>query len=259
MGGGPPIQFIFIVGASGSGTTMLLQILGTIEGTMTIGGNQDHIYLPNDEAPALELVCAFNSANMTAWDRYAPFDLQGEARRQMRRTLEELLSLPGYGSVSDVIFKRSAPFLLGDRYRPDLSDLLEIFPKTKVVAIYRDPRASTVSSLRRKFADHLRRCAIITEEQLTYLSSQLSTLPTSSYLIVRYESVCSRPDFYMQRIATFLEKSPSLLMAPAEREKIDAERIDRWKETLDSDSAQFLNQFFDDRRCQQWPLLLNAE
>lgn len=249
-------QFIFLIGASGSGTTMLLRMLGALPGAIALGGN--HVRLPDENPQALELVRAFNQANQVAWDRYAVFEIQNEARLQMRYVLQALLSLPAYQSVSDVIFKRSAPFFVGDRHRPDLSDLFEIFPKSKVVVIYRDPRASTVSSLRRKFAEHLRRCAVITEEQLTYMSSQLSTLARSSYQILRYENLCSRPDYYMERLSLFLEKPPDQLLAAAQTEKIQPGRIDNWKQELDSASISFLDRFFDSRRCQQWPLLLQA-
>ena len=252
--GGSGVQFVFIVGASGSGTTMLLRILGALPGAIALGGN--HIRLPNEDPRAPALVRAFSQANQVTWDRHAPFEIQNEARLRMRHVLEELLSLPGYESVSDVIFKRSAPFFVGDRHRPDLSDLFDVFPKSKVVAIYRDPRASTVSSLRRKFAEHLRQCAVITEEQLTYLSSQLSTLPSSSYQILRYENVCSRTDLRMERLALFLRKPATELMAAAQAEKVQPGRIDSWKEELDSADISFLDRFFDARRCQQWPLLL---
>ncbi len=250
------VQFVFIVGASGSGTTMLLRMLSALPGAIGLGGN--HIRLLNNSPRALDLVRAFNNANQLAWDRHAPFDTQIEARLQMRHVLEGLLALPGYESVSDVIFKRSAPFFVGDRYRPDLSDVFEIFPKSKVVVIYRDPRASTVSSLRRKFAEHLRRCAVITEEQLTYLSSQLSTLPSSSYQVLRYESLCERTDFHMERLASFLQRPASQLLAAARTENIELGRIDRWRRELDPASLSFLDRFFDERRCQQWPLLLEA-
>lgn len=246
-------QFIFIVGASGSGTTMLLRLLSTPPDAMSLGGN--YISIPNNEVTAVELVRTFNEVNKIVWDRYADFENKAQARLQMSSILQRLLSLPGYDPISDVIFKRSAPFFVEDRYRPDLSDLLQIFPSLKILAIYRNPRASTASSLARGFAEHLRRCAVITEEQLTYLSAQLSTLPADLYHVLSYEDLCTHPHCSIKGLAGFLGKPPQELIHAAGDEIIRSDRINAWKRELDRRSIEYLEEFFDERRCQQWSFL----
>jgi hypothetical protein len=247
-------RFIFIVGASGSGTTMLTRLLSSPEGCVGLGGN--HVSIPKDDNRAYAIARRFRKANDRMWDRTSSTARADRGRHEMVGLIDELRSMPAYSDVNRVVFKRSAPFHRGDRYRPDLSDLGEMFDDLRILVVHRDPRASTASSYRRKFAHNLRACAVITEEQLTYLSSQLATLDPAVYMSFSYEQFCRGPVEWMGRIAEFCGLPKDLLEDAVQAEGIDPGRNEAWKKRLDPEDRSFLNRFFDDRRVRQWPRLL---
>jgi hypothetical protein len=246
-------RFVFIVGASGSGTTMLARLLSSPPGCVGLGGN--HVSIPKSDSEAYGLARRFRKANDQLWDRTATATRADRGRRGMLELIDRLLDMPGYGDVTHVIFKRSAPFHRGDRYRPDLADLVEMFPDLRVVVVHRDPRASTASSHRRRFAPNLRACAVLTEEQLTYLSSQLCTLDPAIYLSFAYEDFCERPVEWMGRIAVFCGLPREPLEEAVRAERVDPGRNEAWQRRLSPEERDFLNRFFDQRRARQWPLL----
>ena len=246
-------RFIFIVGASGSGTTMLTRLLSSPEGCVGLGGN--HVSIPESDKQAYGIARRFRKANDRMWDRTSSTSRADRGRREMLELIDELRALPAYNDVNRVVFKRSAPFHRGDRYRPDLSDLGGMFDDLRIIVVHRDPRASTASSHRRKFANNLRACAVITEEQLTYLSSQLDTLDPAGYMSFAYEQFCREPVEGMGRIAEFCGLPRELLERAIQSEGIDPDRNEAWSKRLDSEDRSFLDRFFDDRRARQWPRL----
>jgi len=246
-------RFIFIVGASGSGTTMLARMLSSPAGCVGLGGN--HVSIPKSDHRGYAIARKFKKANDGMWDRTASAARADRGRREMRELIDELLAMPAYRDVNRVLFKRSAPFHRGDRYRPDLSDLSEMFEDLRIVVVSRDPRASTASSHRRRFAGNLRACAVITEEQLTYLSSQLATLDPSAYMSFAYEDFCRAPVEWMGRIAGFCGLPRDLLEQAIREEGIDPRRNEVWQQRLGPEDRAFLNGFFDARRLRQWPNL----
>jgi hypothetical protein len=172
--------------------------------------------------------------------------------------IDRLLSLHNYTHMSHVVYKRSAPFFPGDRYRPDLSDLLDAFADLRILVTYRDPRASAFSSFRRKFFENIKQCAVVCEEQLTYLSAQLATLAPHSYRVISYEGFCSQPQVWVERLAEFCGLPVHALLYSAERESIRPDTNDRWQEELDPSAKDFLIKFFDARRLSQWRLLVDC-
>ena len=64
---------IFIIGASGSGTTMLTRILSSPPEIIGLGGNFDSI--PKDNKKAVRLARIFKQATRKLWDRKAGFEV----------------------------------------------------------------------------------------------------------------------------------------------------------------------------------------
>jgi hypothetical protein len=246
-------HFIFVVGAAGSGTTMLTRILSGPAQAVCLGGK--YTTIPESDRRATRLARGFNLAITHLWDRKAPAERYNQARQVLPQLVDGLLAEEGYRQKSHVIYKRSAPFNPGDRHRPDLSDLFELFPNSRVVIIYRDPKASTYSSLRRGYAENLRASAVICEEQLTYLSAQLATLDSHCYAILNYEAFCERPEEVVGPLAALCQLPEGELLAAMRRENVSGGRNERWASELSQVDGEFLNGFFNERRLAQWPLL----
>jgi hypothetical protein len=249
-----PYRFVFITGIEGSGTTMFSRILAWPTGVVGLGGN--HVTVPRSERDAFRLVRAFNDANERCWDRHATATEAAIARRQMRELVDQLLELPAYRDTTHAIYKRSAPFKRErDRFRPDLLDLDMAFDDACVLLIYRDPRASTASALRRSFFDEVRRAAVTYEEQLTYLDAQLGALDPERSLVVSYEQFCRDPASFAGALASLTGLSENDLKTAISEESPDPGREQQWRTRLDDASVEFLDGFFDERRCRQWPRL----
>lgn len=250
----PNYRFTFIVGASGSGTTLLSRILSHPVHVVCLGGM--YWTVQEDHAEAWKLMKLFNRAITKMWDRKSSVEQHGQAKQVLPCLLDEFLSQPEYADRTHVVYKRSAPFNPGDRYRPDLSDLFDIFPNVRVVVIYRDPCAATYSSLRRGFAENLRQCAVICEEQLTYLAAQVRTVPAHTITILPYEPFCQNPQSYAQPLAQFCGFDPNTISQAIAAEKVHSDQTERWKQELPAEDRHFLEQFFNPRRLQQWHELI---
>lgn len=249
----PAYHFTFIVGASGSGTTLLSRILSAPTNTVCLGGM--YWTVSQTHRQAWLLMKAFNQAITWRWDRQGTLENYARAGRLLPVIAQEFLRQPEYRDRTQIIYKRSAPFNYGDRFRPDISDLFTLFPNVRVVVIYRDPAASTYSSLRRKFAENLHQSAVITEEQLTYLSAQLATVPAGSYYVLNYEAFCRRPEQEIEPLAAFCGLPAADLQRAGQAETIKSTENEKWRRELDPAGVAFLESFFDARRRQQWPLL----
>lgn len=250
-------RFIFIVGASGSGTTLLSRILSSSNGSICLGGM--YWTVSPEHRQAWLLMKTFNQAITWLWDRHGTVENYNRARRLLPIIIQEFLRQPEYNNRKQIIYKRSAPFNYGDRFRPDLSDLFTLFPHVQIVVIYRNPAASTYSSLRRKFAENLHHSAVITEEQLTYLSAQLATIPVGRYYLLSYEAFCRQPLQEIEPLATFCDLPLADLKQAIEKENIKSTENEKWRQELDPIEVSFLESFFDTRRLRQWPLLNNHE
>ncbi len=245
-------RFIFIVGATGSGTTLLTRILSSPKTVVGLGGNFTTVS-ERDKA-ACSVILQFDKATIDLWDRKATHEKYRKAKREIPVIIDSLLGLENYSHVSHILYKRSAPFFKGDRYRPDLSDLLDLFGDLRIIVIYRDPKASTFSSFRRGFAENLRQCAVFCEEQLTYLSSQLATLDHDVYQVINYEEFCSRPGIIIKKLAEICQLPENILLHAVERENVKPGRNEQWLQELDTSERDFLIKFFNTRRLSQWPL-----
>lgn len=255
-----PYRFVFPVGVSGSGSTLLTRILGGVPGAVALGGHVKipSVSFPDDDLDAHDIVRRFNAATENLWDRQALQTQKDDAGRKMHALIEELRAMEAYRNTSHVVYKRSFPFFVGDRYRPDLQDLFDLFEDVRLVVIYRDPRASTASSLRRQFGPHLRACAVVIEEQLTYIAAQLATLDPSLYLITGYEELCANPVPIVRQLARFCGLDEEAMVRRAHTEKVEVGRNDRWASELTADESGFLDRFFDARRRRQWSLLTTS-
>ena len=246
-------RFVFLVGIQGSGTTLLTRMLSRPGCAITLGGN--YVTIPRNDSEAFALVEQFDEANAALWDRTAGHERHEELRRELRRVVDALLRLPRYSAVSHVLYKRSAPFFGGDRYRPDLADLLPTFADLRVVAIYRDPRAATCSAFRSGYAMNLRQSALITEEQLTYLAAQLATLDPQHWRVIRYEGLCAEPRANLEMLAGFCRLPVQEVLGALQEEELKPGQNERWRTEVDQAGRDYLDAFFDARRLAQWSLL----
>src|SRR5208337_651581 len=163
-------KLIFIGGAEGSGTTVLLRLLSAPDGCASFGGNFQK--LP-DHPDAKPLANAFMAANSRVWDRKLSFEEHERGRRDWRAATDRILAASAFAETVRYIFKRSSPFAAPrEQFTPDLWDIFALSPDCKIVLIYRDPRAATYSAFRRKFDSDLRRLAVVCNEQLTWLAGQ---------------------------------------------------------------------------------------
>jgi hypothetical protein len=250
---GQDYQFVFIVGAEGSGTTMLTRVLSSPPCAVGIGGNFTTISQRHKEG--WKLVEEFDKANADLWDRASDHPTYLNAKAEMPKVLERLLQLEDFSSVTHVIHKRSSPFFKGGRHRPDLSDLPVIFRRLRIVVIYRDPRACSASAFRRGFAESLKQCAVSCEEHLTYLSAQLGTLAPELYTVLPYEAFCQQPKLWAERLAEFCQLPAAALVQAVEQEQPEPGKNDAWRHKLEPGARDFLMEFFDSRRLGQWRLL----
>lgn len=242
-------QMVFLTGASGSGTTLLTRILSSPSSVMTIGGK--HRAIKRDGSDLFRQASRFNRLTKRMWDRAATLEQYHKAQRELLPALERIQAHERANSISHFLFKRSAPFYNGDQYRPDLFDLIELFPQIKIVVAYRDPRASTYSSFRREFAENLHYASVICSEQLAYLSAQLAALPPEQVYVVGYEAYCTNPLPLTRDLATFLgidAAGTDEMLRTVEAEKVDPTTNDRWQRECDPDDADFLNRFFGARQ-----------
>src|SRR5262249_423825 len=142
-------RFIFIGGAEGSGTTLLLRLLSSPNCCASLGGNYQK--LP-DFPVAKQLAAEFVAANNLVWDRRLSFEERETGRRKWRLAMDHILAAPAFAGTSHYLFKRSFPFRLPHgSYSPDLWDVLELWPDVRILVVYRDPRAATYSAFRRRF------------------------------------------------------------------------------------------------------------
>jgi hypothetical protein len=244
---------IFIIGASGSGTTMLTRILSSPADVIGLGGNSDAI--PRDNQKAVRLARIFKQATKNLWDRKAGFEVHGKAKQVLRTVTDELFELDVFQKATRLLHKRSAPFGIGDRYRPDLLDLFELFADPKILVAYREPRASTYSSLRRGFSENLRQSAVICEEQLTYLNAQIHSLDKGSCMVLNYEIFCAHPMECIADLASFCQLDRDELRQATLAENVTPLQIDRWRKALPPSDVEYLDSFFSETRRSQWPLL----
>jgi hypothetical protein len=151
-----------------------------------------YVKTPQSEEAA-RLTEEFQSVNYLVWDRKASFAENREARRKWRAVWEHILGCAAFAGTTHFVFKRSFPFgIPRERYVPYLQDVDEMVGNVQFVVMYRDPRASSYSTLRRGFDKDLRGLAVLCSEQLTLLAAQTRTIPENRLKVVSYSKLALR-------------------------------------------------------------------
>jgi hypothetical protein len=246
-------KLIFIGGAEGSGTTLLLRLLSVPDVCASLGGN--FIKIP-DHPDARALVEAFEDANRRLWDRKLSRSDHEQARYDWQMVTEQILDSPAFSGQTHLIFKRSFPFAQPrDQYTPDIWDTLELLPDTHIAIIYRDPCAATFSAFRRGFDSELRRLAVTCSEQLTWLAAQVRAIGPHIVRIISYTSLCEDPIATLASLTEFCGVPFDPIRLAVLREKMDVGADSRYFRELERTDVDWLESFFDTRRRKQWDIL----
>ncbi|MBC6955887.1 MAG: sulfotransferase [Chloroflexi bacterium] len=246
-------RLLYVSGASGSGTTLLAQILAAAPQVVTVAGK--HRTLSREKDPAFRLAKRINWTTRDLWDRHGDVSLYAQARQALPRLVQELLQYEQHAATTHLVIKRSSPFYRGDRYRPDMQDIVDLFPNSRILVIYRDPRAATYSSFRRGFAPNLHNMAVVCEEHLTLLSAQLQALDAGSYMAFRYETWMQHAQAVTRDVAAFAGLPEQVLLDATERKRLDSSKNDQWRNELSPEDAAFLDTFFNEKRTRRWGFL----
>jgi hypothetical protein len=243
-------KFIFIAGAEGSGTTLLLRLLSSPPHCCSLGGN--YLKVPEVQE-ARELATQFIENNNAAWDSSLSFAEHDGAVRLFGATLAQILRSQYFSGHTHFFFKRSFPFATPKgRFTPDLWDLEDLVPGAHYIAIYREPRAACFSGLRRGFDTDLRRLAVTCSAQLTSLAAQMRELDPRRRRVISYEHLCEDPVRVLGDLASFCGLAPESLRAAIDAERIEPTLNQRFLNALTPEMLTSLEHFFDGRRRGQW-------
>jgi hypothetical protein len=247
-------RLIFIAGAEGSGTTLLLRLLAAPNICAALGGNYRKLPAGPDAAALTNI---FDAANQRAWDRTLSFAEHAQAIADWRQAADAIAASPHFADRSRLIYKRSYPFgAPRGRFVPCLPDIADHFEDSRVIAIYRDPRAASYSALSRGFDTDIRRLAVVCAEQLTLLAAEIRTLPPERVRVVNYSALLSQPEAVLDGLYAFCGIPADNLRAIVAREGIKAGTDMRFASKLLPAEATWLDAFFDARRLKQWDNLL---
>ena len=209
---------------------------------------------PSEDAQALS--DEFQSANRLVWDRKGSFAENRQAREKWGAAWERILASESFSDITHFVFKRSFPFSNPrEQFVPYLWDVEELTGKPLFVVMFRDPRASAFSTLRRGFDQDLRRLAVLCSEQSTLLSAQAQTIPADQLKVVSYSRLCLRPVETIAPLLTSFELAGDAVHQAIVDELPTPLVDDRFKCVLSEDQVTWLSEFFDDRRCRQWGFL----
>jgi hypothetical protein len=248
---GKNMNFIFIAGAEGSGTTLLLRILSAPTACASLGGN--YLKIPPTSG-ARHLVDEFRVGNAISWDGRLSESERSEGQRKWHAAWNKIVASDAFSGVQHFLFKRSFPFGVPHGQRsPVFRDITKLVDTAHFVVIYRDPRASTYSALRRGFDQDLRQLANICSEQLALLSIQARSSP--GVRVVAYSEFCSRPETTVDPLIQAFGLDQGEVYYAIKQELPDSLLIDRYRRELSPDQLKWLDEFFDDRRREQWAFL----
>jgi hypothetical protein len=73
--------------------------------------------------------------------------------------------------------------------------------------------------------------------------------------VVSYATLCASPDAALAPLAEFCGLPFDALRRAAGEEGLQRDTDDRYREKLARDDLEWLEGFFDERRCRQWRLL----
>lgn len=249
-------KLIFIGGAEGSGTTLLLRLLAAPENCASLGGNYVKV---SDDPEAGPLVREFQNANLKLWHRKLSYVDHEQARCEWMEVTRKILTARAFTKQNRLIFKRSFPFALPrDQHTPDIWDILDLLPGTRIVVIYREPCAATFSAFRRGFDSDLRRLAVTCSEQLTWLAGQVRAVGPHWVQIVSYRKLCEDPLAALAPLAEFCDISFEPIRGAALGEGMSVAADLRYTRELSRPDIDWLERFFDVRRRKQWNILENG-
>ena len=247
------MKLIFIGGAEGSGTTLLLRLLSVPDVCASLGGN--FVKVPHHPDARL-LVKAFQDANSRLWDRKLSRSDHEKARGDWHVVTEQILHSPAFSGLTHLIFKRSFPFNQPrDRYTPDIWDSLELLLDTRIVIIYRNPCATTFSAFRRGFDSDLRRLAVVCSEQLTWLAGQARAIGPDFVRIISYASMCEDPITTLASLTEFCGIPFDPIRLAMQGQKLEGGTDSRYSRELERSDLDWLEAFFDAGRRRQWDVL----
>lgn len=247
---------IFISGTPGSGTTALVRVLSSLKGTVAAVGRYRTV--PHS-LPALYAASeSMHDATQQMWERAADYGQYLKAKDAFAAAAAVFASHEEAQAITHVIMKRSSPFQERDRCRPDLLDVLDVFPQARFIISYRDPREAAYTIYRWFYALNLRNAAVLTEEGLTTLAAQWKQIPAAQRMVIDYARFIETPRDVLARVAAFVGLDAESLAAASDQESLDDYADDPWRDGLHEQEISFLNTYFDQRRLNQWRVLIDA-
>jgi hypothetical protein len=249
----PTQRLIFIGGAEGSGTTMLRRLLSGPDVCASYSENFSKLPGHPDARPLLK---AFVDGTKRLWDRSGSRSEHQQAFGDLQQSVTKIAISPAFSAQTCIVVKRSFPFG-GPRYQyvPDLWDMLDVMPDTRIVVIFRNACAATYSALRRGFDTDIRRLAISCCTQLTWLAGQVDAIGFDKVHVVSYSTLCASPDAALAPLAGFCGLPLDALRQAAREEGLLRDADDRYRSELEAADLEWLESFFDERRCRQWSIL----
>jgi hypothetical protein len=287
-------EAIFIVGVPRSGTTLLRYVLEESDRVAIARENHfmGHILgrrgarhffrrvgdLKNDESvkALVEMLYSGEYAKLTGWRKPSPYWtwlVNSVPREELERRLlaaersERGMFRAFLRLYADVLGKP----VMGEKTPAHLrfvDELLEWYPKAKVIHILRDPRAVYVSDrYRRQTKNHwpytrMRQVPLLLETYLLILTSlswrralsrhrRLEKKHKGNYMLVRFEDLVRKPDETLPAVFKFLgmaapQQAASDVAVPQKHgmrgseEGIDPKAADRWRERIKAPARRFL-------------------
>lgn len=132
---------------------------------------------------------------------------------QRRQIGEHLKKIPISPEHTHVILKRSCLFTNID-YLPILSDVQDIFPRTRFIISRCDPRSSASSMLRRGICTDIETAIAWTRQAFGHLHAELAKIGADNYRVFRYEDFIEHPTHLMPEMEDVLA-FPHGSLAPA--------------------------------------------
>jgi len=238
---------VFIIGVEGSGTTMLSRILDGIPSFISLHGNYISDKAKHSKSTS-DLVYELIHLTNQLWDTSGEINEYRDAQTKIPILLESLESeVNKLGDYDKFIYKRSSPFMKGNRYIPDPLDVYQLFgEKTKIIVMHRDPKESSYSALRRGFLKDIKHCAVTCHINLSLLSSLVPSL--NSPLVINYNKFCKSPLDFHEILADYLDVSESSVRKSFEEENVKSRGTDKYKTEMSKEQLEFLNKYFNEKR-----------
>ncbi|MBV32389.1 MAG: hypothetical protein CMK36_02970 [Porticoccaceae bacterium] len=134
--------------------------------------------------------------------------------------------------------------------RPDILEFLSLtqgLVRCRFLVLYRCPKASTFSAVRRGFTDDVLKQARIVEANHRFIAQQLQQCPRESYRVLRYEDFMARPRDFQRALAEWWELDPFALALDLSRLKPSYP----W-DRVPKDTRAVLDAFFSAKKRALW-------